>query len=365
MSESGPPKVYGRLLGGLRLASALVATAVLGVLAIPAQLGVQPFHPVSLVALALMLAISLAGVLLAAQQRGWGAARLPVAVFVLLVVVIEAALLPGAALVTTEHQTFAAVGWVWVMLFVDVALAPLLVALAAHQGATLALLVHADRWDVPTIVNLLLVTTGAIGFQTMLGAAGGALRGVASAAVAAAARNARLATAEDIARQLHADRGRRYDDLRGTVLPLLRTLANGTAAPGDRGVQRRAAQEAARLRRLFAEDDDLPDLLLNELTPVIAMAERRGVVVQQSLLGSRPPAPLAVRRVLLDALTCVLARAEGTARVTVTGTVDTLTLGVVAYAPGAPLVDRSVDGVRISSVVEEGRVWTQARWTAS
>lgn len=352
----------GHFLRGLRIASAAIALSVLGGLALPEQL--MSGWARSVPSLLALTAVAAAGLVLAVRGRGWGAARWPVAGLALLVVAADVALMPPALLTTPAHQSLTAVGWIWVLLFIDVAFAPILALVAVNHVGTLLLLLTVGRSDQETLTNYLTSSIAIIGFQVVLAAAASALRRVAANATAAAVRRSQLLTAESVAQQVHADRDRRYGELRSTVLPLLRALADGTARPSDPDVQRRAAQEAARLRRLFAEADDVAEPLRGELAAVVTVAERRGLVVQQAFLGRRPSPPVQARRILLDAVAEVLLRAAGTARVTVAGGTGTLTVSVVARAPGTAAGSREVDGIEISSVVEGGQAWTQARWTA-
>lgn len=362
--------VQSHLLGGLRIAAATIAVVVLSGLALPAQLVAAHHHPVSVGGLTALLSLSIVGVALAATDRSWGRWRAPVAVAALLIATVDALMLPAEALISAEQQITGAVGWVWVMLFIDVGMRPLVGMIGAHVAITLALLAPVGRFDAPTVVHFLLVAIAFVGYQLALGAAAGALRAVARNAAAVAAHESELRSAAAIARRLHADRKQRYAALRATALPLLRGLANGSACPADAGVQRRAAREAARLRRMFVEADDVPDPLRAELAAVLDVAERRGLLVQQAVLGRGPTPPLEVRRLLLDELAAVLVRARGSVRVTVAGRPDGVTVSVVARTHPPPADDvapgrRQVGPVALATVVEGGQVWTQASWNTT
>ena len=118
----------------------------------------------------------------------------------------------------------------------------------------------------------------------------------------AAHRQAATVTAEEVARKLHDDRDERYARLRDSVLPLLRGMHDGSLSPADPEVQRRAAVEAARLRRLFAEENDVVDLLAAELGSLVDIVEQRGVEVQFSATGHRCVPPPATCKALVDAV---------------------------------------------------------------
>ena len=125
-----------------------------------------------------------------------------------------------------------------------------------------------------------------------------------------------------MAERLHADRRQRYRIVRDAVAPLLAGLADGTLDPADREVRHRCAVEASRLRRLFAETDDVADPLLHELRACSYIADQRGVVVDLQLTGRLPALDRDVRRALTEAPLLALAGAERRARVTVLGRTD-------------------------------------------
>ena len=194
---------------------------------------------------------------------------------------------PGGV-VGPPHQTLGAIGWFGVLLFADSGIVALLGFLGVHVALTVVQLGLADRLDRPTLVDLAVVVAITGGFQVAVGAAGAALDRVAAAATEAARRQAATVTAEEVARQLHDDREERYGRLRDSVLPLLRGVGDRSLSPADPGVQRRAALEAARLRRLFAEESDVHDPLAVELESLVDVVEQRGTEVRFSATGQRP-----------------------------------------------------------------------------
>jgi hypothetical protein len=155
------------------------------------------------------------------------------------------------------------------------------------------------------------------------------------------------------------------------VVPLLVGLARGELDPADRRTQRRCAIEGSRLRRLFAETDDVPDPLLHELRACADIAYSRGVLVDMQVVGELPELSLPVRRALTEAPLHVLAGAQRQARVTVLGRSDEVAVSVLADASlGEPAelhtpLDRAPTvTVQESVVAQEGedRRWIQARW---
>ncbi|MGH4009310.1 MAG: hypothetical protein ACRDTH_14355 [Pseudonocardiaceae bacterium] len=94
---------------------------------------------------------------------------------------------------------------------------------------------------------------------------------------------------------MHDHREFRYTRLRLTALPLLGGIGDGSLSASDPEIQRRAALEAARMRRMFAEDSDVADPLAAGLAALIDVVERRGVV-RYSVRGARAIPPPAIRR---------------------------------------------------------------------
>ena len=229
------------------------------------------------------------------RHRTWGRARWPVAAFVLALSVWATALLPPWALVGPPHQTLGAVGWFGVLLLADTGLAALLGFLgctsrspwssSASRTASTCSPSSTSRSSSPRPADS----------SWPSATAGAALDRVADAATEAARRQAATVTAEEVARQLHDDREERYGRLRDSVLPLLRGIGEGTLSPADPDVQRRAALEAARLRRLFAEESDVADLLAAELGSLVDILEQRGIEVSFSATGQRTVPPPAAR----------------------------------------------------------------------
>jgi hypothetical protein len=366
------PDLAVALLRGLRIASSVIVLVILlgfvlphliahGALYRPAWTGPAWF--------AALFAVAVADAVLVARDRSWGAARWPAAAVVLAVSVWATALLPPAALVGPAHQTLGSVGWFGVLLFADRGIGPVLGFLAVHFGLTLGQLGMVGRLDAATLVNLAVVVAATGGFQVATGAAGAALTRTAAAATDAARRRAATLTEEAVARQVHVDRERRYAGLRESVLPLLRGVGDGSLAPAAPEVQRRAALEAARLRRLFAEDGDVRDPLAAELAALVDVVERRGTDVQFSARGQRPVPPQAVCTQLVEEVGAALLAARRSARVTL-GPVGTgVAVSVVADIPTEGRSGRRPDAtgaeITVVTVVDEERTWVEARWNPS
>ncbi|MFN2497035.1 MAG: histidine kinase, partial [Pseudonocardiaceae bacterium] len=185
----------------------------------------------------------------------------------------------------------------------------------------------------------------------------------AKATVALAETRARETTAEE----MHTSRAQRYGYLAIESRALLAGLADGLLDPGDAEVRRRCAIEASRLRRLFAETDDVADPILHELRACADVAERRNVTVDLVALGQLPQLPVDIRRALLDAPLVALSTTASRARVTVVANPDEVVVSVLGdVAPGTriPRISQpSPPTVTITEDHEKGQLWAQAHWT--
>jgi hypothetical protein len=358
------------LLRELRVGESVIVLAILLGLALPNVLAtLSLYRPpwTGLAWLAALFAVAVADAVLVARHRSWGAARWPIAVVVLAISVWATALLPASALVGPAHQTLTVVGWFGVLLFGERGVRPLVGFLAAHIGLTLVQLGVAGRLDAWTLVNFAVVVAVAAGFQLTAGAAAASLTRLAATATEAARRQAAMLTAEAVAQQLHADREERYARLRGSVLPLLRGVGDGSLSPADPDVQRWAALEAARMRRLFAEESDVHDPLAAELGALVDVVERRGTDVRFSARGKWPVPPPAVCRALMEEVGAALLAAHGSARVTMGPAGGGVAVSVVADGETAPRRPEPANTGEITTVTvsDKERTWVEARWTPS
>jgi hypothetical protein len=361
-----------RLLRGLHIALLIIVSAILLALDFPKVLAPSiPFGPlpVRLAYFLLLLAIIAVDGVLLARNRGWAPG-----LWVALVVVFAGYIAfvfsqPPGPVLSLDNWYFDVIGWLGVLLLFDRPLSWFCAFLAGYALVTAAPAVVAGTADRAGLLSLAITAASVGGFQTCAAAATRALRWVAGEAAAAAAAAERTRTAEAVAARLHADGQRRYRELATTAGPLLRGLAEGTLDPADPDVQRRCAIEAARMRRLFAENDDHADHLLHELHAVIDFAERRGVEVHLITHGSPGELPREVRRALTDAPIRALSTARGTARVVVAGTPAGVSVSVLAECDADVEEGIHREGVRVT-VLSDGlpdgtRQWIEAAWQAN
>ncbi|WP_328365921.1 hypothetical protein OG800_36325 [Streptomyces sp. NBC_00445] len=277
--------------------------------------------------------------------------------------VVATATYPTGGMIGDVSWAWNTVGWFGVLLLTQRPLWELVALLGANTAVTVAFLAAHDALDHVMVARLLAVTYTTAGVQLTLAYLARQLNdGAREATEIAAGQAERLAraTADET---VHAERQRRYESLRSTVEPLLRGLAEHRLDPGDTVVRRRAAVEAARLRRLFVETDDTPHPLLHELRACADIAERRGVRVTLLSYGDLPDLPTSARRELAEGTLLVLATAATRARVTVVTTPEDVVVSVVADAPPQTLVE-SPGPLTVSAQYdqEEDQLWWETRW---
>jgi hypothetical protein len=135
----------------------------------------------------------------------------------------------------------------------------------------------------------------------------------------------------------------------GVTLPLLADLADGVLDPRDDDARRRCSVAATQLRRLFAENDEVPDPLVHEVTACADEAERRGVEVSLAVSGAAVAVPSDVRRELTSPVVATLAAAQSYARVSVLRTHEDVRVAVMAdvgtnaITAASPLVEIDCD----------------------
>jgi hypothetical protein len=259
------------------------------------------------------------------------------------------------------HWSEGDAAWTLVVVIMDTRLA-VFVALVVAQYAVTFLHTALGGAAGITVSQAVNATVIVFGYQLTVGIIAAVLRPVAVTAASIAHDEERLRTEQAVADQIHRDRTDRYAALGETTAPLLAGLASGEADPGDPTFRQACAVEAARMRRLIAEDATVPDPLSHELRACIELAERNGITVRFAERGERPPVPTEIRRALTESAVAALATAASTARVTVVGDDDEITVSVLADAP-ADLVPAKVSPqVRTSIVVDGDQLWITSTW---
>jgi hypothetical protein len=288
-----------------------------------------------------------------------GTVAAPVTALVLTSSVLAATGLPDGASFEPADWAFGLVGWYLLLVLVERP-KTLVAALAAHICFRVAWFAHTGNGDVGTAgVVILSGTSFQLGILVITRVL---LRDARLAAQAATERDA-ARTREELARQREQDLRAGFEGQLGALLPLLVDLADEVVSVADEATRLRCSVAAVQLRRLFAENDDVPDPLLHELTACVDVAERRGVVVSLAVSGTATAVPTEVRRELVAPMARALAAAGGRAKVSLLRTATEVRVAVVADAPGV-LPESPVPpvSVTVETSVHSGLVRSEARW---
>lgn len=311
--------------------------------------------------LVMALAIAAGSVLVLRGTPSWGAAW-AVAVIALAASTAAAAAAPASQMLAV-NWSWGSAGWTGVLVLLRRRFSEIALFLTALAMATLGVQMFdgLHRLDLAGFLAVLAWSTGA---QVAVAAGVRALDAAAGqAAEAARSENAareRAATAEII----RAARHTRWLALQESAVPLVGELAAGTADPGDEQVRLRCAVQAARLRRLLAESDEVPGELVHELHASADVAERRGVAVEIETAGRLPQVPGPARRVITDAAISILTAARTQARITLATVATGIAVSFVADTAAVVMLPAAGDGVAIEQQQDGGMLWAEARWTS-
>jgi hypothetical protein len=309
--------------------------------------------------LVMALAITAGSVLVLHGTPGWFPAW-SVAVIALAASTAAAAATPAGQMLAL-NWSWGSAGWIGVLVLLRRRFTELASFLAAEALAILGVQVWdgLNRTDLAGFLALLAWSTGA---QVAVAAGVRALDVAAGQAAAATRREhaarERAATAEVIRAARHA----RWLALQESAGPLVAELAAGTADPGDAQVRTRSAVQAARLRRLLAEGDEVPGSLIHELHASADVAERRGVAVEIETAGLLPQVPGPARRVITDAAIAILTAARSQARITLATVAAGIAVSFVADTGAAVPLPAAGAGVTIEQQQDGGTLWAEARW---
>jgi hypothetical protein len=310
--------------------------------------------------LIMALAIAVGSILVLNGSLDWQQAAAITAI-ALIASTASAAASPAGQMLAVSWA-WGSAGWIGVLALHRRRLAELAWFLAALAAATFAVQAWdgLNRLDLAAFLALLAWSTGA---QIAVAAAVKALDSAADRAAAAArsedAARERAATTEIIQAARHA----RWLALQESTAPLVAELAAGTADPGDPQLRVRCAIQAARLRRLMAEGDELPGSLVHELHASADVAELRGVAVEIETAGTLPPVPAPARRVITDAAITILTAARSQARITLATVAAGIAVSFVADTGSVVLLPAADQGVAIEHQQDGGMFWAEARWT--
>jgi hypothetical protein len=259
------------------------------------------------------------------------------------------------------NWSWGSAGWTGVLVLLRRRFTELASFLAAEALAILGVQVWdgLNRTDLAGFLALLAWSTGA---QVAVAAGVRALDVAAGQAATATRREHAARELAATAGVIRAARHARWLALQESAGPLVAELAAGTADPGDQRVRIRSAVQAARLRRLLAEGDEVPGSLIHELHASADVAERRGVAVEIETAGLLPQVPGPARRVITDAAIAILTAARSQARITLATVAAGIAVSFVADTGVAVPLPAAGAGVTIEQQQDGGTLWAEARW---
>jgi hypothetical protein len=311
--------------------------------------------------LVMALAIAAGSVLVLRGTPGWRPAW-AVALIALAASTAAAAASPAGQMLAV-NWAWGSAGWIGVLVLFRRRFSELAWFLAAEALATLGVLAW-DGLNRADLAGFLAVLAWSTGAQVAVAAGVRALDIAADHAAVAVRREAaareRAATAEIIAAARHA----RWLTLQESAVPLIAELAAGMADPGDAQVRIRCAVQAARLRRLMAEGDEVPGSLVHELHASADVAERRGIAVEIETAGQLPQVPGPARRVITDAAITILTAARSQARITLAAVTAGIAVSFVTDSAAVVLLPAAGEGVAIQQEQDGGMLWAEARWNS-
>lgn len=278
--------------------------------------------------------------------------------------------IPEGTYLQPAHWSFGLVGWYGLFLLFDLPLGVFAGFLAAHVTLSVAALPIGDSPDPAMLATMGITAVSVCAFQISVAMIVRLLRRMAEVATHAAEGHERQRTQAAVDKSRHRDHKRRRIALTDTTVPLLTGLADGSLTPSDANVRSRCALEAARLRRMFAEYDEVPDQLVHELLAIIDIVERNGVTVQLAVRGQAVELPKGVRRALIDSVSSVFVAATSTVRATIIRTPRKVRLSVIAETRGERVKPRRPPGtssstwshVKVTDLASGNRVWVEAIW---
>ncbi|MFF2652055.1 hypothetical protein [Streptomyces sp. NPDC058045] len=280
-------------------------------------------------------------------------------------VVLAAAFCATAAL-APEHRfqapdwSFGLVGWHLLVLLLD-RVRVLVTVLAVHLVASLGLFLSAGVPDRAALGAAGAVAFSAVNVQLAVIVITRVLRRQTQEADEAAEERDRLITRVLLAQQWEEGQRSAVAGQLGSTLPLLAGLADGELDPRDGDTRRRCALAATQLRRLFAENDEVPDPLVHEVTACVDEAERRGVDVSFAISGAAVPVPSQVRHELTGPVVAALSAARSHARVSVLRTDAEVRIAVLADA-STDVVTAATGRVGVEYGVYGDYLRLEARW---
>ncbi|MET8041197.1 hypothetical protein ABZU25_10030 [Micromonospora sp. NPDC005215] len=353
---------------GARIAAVAIALAWHVAIGLPAVLAARAEFTAPTVVLGAWAVVAVAGAVAGARLlRGSPLPPWPLAGLLLTVDVAVFAAVGEGQLFTAANWVWGTLGWFFVLALWGRRVVGLIALLSTHAAiALLAVLGHGP--DPADVARYVMYVYGTFSLPVAVFVGGATVVSLARERAAVSAAGHVLAAERDAAERGRQERRDRLALVSSTAGRVLGELAAGQADPDDPEVQRRCVLAAARLRRLIAESDDVPDPLLHELRAAADLAERSGLPIDLVTIGTPPPLPVEIRRRLADPLTGVLADARDWARLTVVSGPDEVVVSLVTPDREGPDATGPPPGKHDDGQVEhlyerDGSIrWAQTQW---
>jgi hypothetical protein len=295
----------------------------------------------------------------------------PGTVVVLFASAVATASVPSGRYFSELHWSFGLVGWYLFLLLAE-RVVVLVAALGVYVATNVVQFAAAGLPDRAGIGSAAIVLVSVTGFQLAVVVVVRALHRRAEQTAEVAAERDRLTIRQALAEQRGLDHRLKFAGQLGATLPLLAGMADGTLDPRAPATLRRVTLAATQLRRLFAENDEVPDPLVHELSACVDVAERRGLAVSLAVSGETVPVPTAVRRELTGPVITALSAARSRARVSLLRTDEEVRVAVVADtdvvvadsadAGTADLITSDSLGVDVAWYAHGEQTRMEARW---
>jgi hypothetical protein len=257
--------------------------------------------------------------------------------------------------------SFGLVGWHLFLLLAD-RVAVLVAALCVHVATSVGQFVAAGLPDRAVVGSATIALLSVTSFQFAVVVVVWVLHRRAARVGEMAAERDRLTIRQALAEQRELDHRLKFAGQLGATLPLLAGMADGTLDPRAPVTLQRVALAATQLRRLFAENDDVPDPLVHELSACVDVAERRGLAVSLAVSGETVPVPMAVRRELTGPAITALSAARSQARVSLLRTDEDVRVAVVADFGAVGFMTSGSLGVDVAWYSHGEQTRMEARW---
>lgn len=356
-----------RVFPVMRIVLLAIVTLTQAVLAAPQLVGHQDAYRPAWAANLAFVALAVTGAVCAAWVLRGKPLPLyvvvPGTVVVLLASVVATGSVPSGSHFSELHWSFGLVGWYLFLLLAD-RVVVLVGALCVYVATGVVQFAAAGLPDRAGIGAAAIVLVSVAGFQFAVVVVVWVLHRRAGQAGEVAAERDRLAIRQALAEQRGLDHRQKFAGQLGATLPLLAGLADGTLDPRAPATLQRVTLAATQLRRLFAENDAMPDPLVHELSACVDVAERRGLEVSLAVSGETVPVPTAVRRELTGPVITALSVARSRARVSLLRTGEEIRVAVIADtdANTADLITSGSPGIDVAWYAHGEQTRTEVRW---